>query len=46
MPDKVKIKVETSKNQRRKKNRNEDWLAPTSNLEKVTFKHGVGTKLG
>ena len=46
MSDEVKPKMEISNNQRHKKNRNEEWLAPTSNLEKVTFNHEAGMKPG
>ena len=42
MYEKVKPKSETSNNQLRKKNTNEEWLAPTSNLEKATFDYGAG----
>ena len=46
MSDEVKPKVEMSRNQQRKKNTNEEWLEPTSNLEKVNFEYGSGMKPG
>ena len=46
MSDEVKPKVETYTNKWHNKNTNEEWLAPTSNLEKVTFDFGVGIQPG
>ena len=42
--DEVKPKVETFNNQRSKKNRNNEWLAPELNLEKAKFDYEGGMK--
>ena len=40
----TKWNLETFNNQRSKKNRNNEWLAPESNLEKAKFDYEGGMK--